>query len=279
MNKIKMDKEIEKLKKIALQVRKDILEMTTAAGSGHPGGSLSATDIMVALYFHKMKYNPKNPSWEDRDRFVLSKGHACPALYSCLARSGYFPITKLKTLRKLGSCLQGHPERDRCKGIEASTGPLGQGLSFANGIALAGKLDNKSYKVYVMMGDGECDEGNIWEAAMAAAHYRLDNLVAIVDHNGLQIDGPTREVMNIEPIDEKFKAFGWNVIEIDGHNFEEIIRALNEADNLKGKPTVIIADTIKGKGICYMENKVEWHGKSCTSDELKQCLKELDQND
>ena len=279
MNKIKMDKEIEKLKKIALQVRKDILEMTTAAGSGHPGGSLSATDIMVALYFHKMKYNPKNPSWEDRDRFVLSKGHACPALYSCLARSGYFPITKLKTLRKLGSCLQGHPERDRCKGIEASTGPLGQGLSFANGIALAGKLDNKSYKVYVMMGDGECDEGNIWEAAMAAAHYSLDNLVGIVDHNGLQIDGPTREFMNIEPIDEKFKAFGWNVIEIDGHNFEEIIRALNEADNLKGKPTVIIADTIKGKGICYMENKVEWHGKSCTSDELKQCLKELDQND
>ena len=183
-----MDKEIEKLKKIALQVRKDILDMTTAAGSGHPGGSLSATDIMVVLYFHKMRHNPKNPSWVDRDRFVLSKGHACPALYSCLARSGYFPITKLKTLRKLGSCLQGHPERDRCKGIEASTGPLGQGLSFANGIALAGKLDDKNYKVYVMLGDGECDEGNVWEAAMAAAHYRLDNLVAIVDHNGLQIE-------------------------------------------------------------------------------------------
>ncbi len=269
----------EDLKKIALQVRKDILEMITAAGSGHPGGSLSATDLMVALYFHKMKHNPKKPDWEGRDRFVLSKGHACPALYACLARSGYFPVSQLKTLRKLGSCLQGHPEMDKCKGIEASTGPLGQGLSFANGIAIAGKLDNKDYRVYVMIGDGECDEGNIWEAAMAAAHYKLDNLIVILDHNRLQIDGQNKDVMGIEPIDEKFKAFGWNIIVIDGHNFEEIINALNEADKVKGKPTIIIANTIKGKGVPYMENKAEWHGKACTPEELKLALKELDQNE
>lgn len=269
----------KELKKIALQIRKDILEMITAADSGHPGGSLSATDLMVALYFRKMKHNPKKPNWEDRDRFVLSKGHACPALYACLARSGYFPVSQLKTLRKLGSCLQGHPEMNKCKGIEASTGPLGQGLSFANGIALAGKLDKKDHKVYVMIGDGECDEGNVWEAAMAAAHYKLDNLIAILDHNGLQIDGQNKEVMGIEPIDEKFKAFGWNVIVIDGHNFDEIIEALNRAEGVKGKPAIIIANTVKGKGVSFMENKAEWHGKAPTQEELKVALKELDQNE
>lgn len=263
------------LKKIALQIRRDILEMTTQAGSGHPGGSLSATDIMATLYFHKMRHNPKKPDWPDRDRFVLSKGHACPALYACLARSGYFSIKKLKTLRKLGSCLQGHPEANRCPGIEASTGPLGQGLSFANGIALAGKLDNKDYKVYVMLGDGECDEGNIWEAAMLAPHYKLDNLTAILDHNRLQIDGFNKDVMNIEPINEKFEAFGWDVIIIDGHNFEHIINALNDADKAKNKPTIIIANTIKSRGISFMEDQAEWHGKSLDKEQLKKALKEL----
>lgn len=271
-----MENKIEELlKNKAKQIRKDILEMTTEAGSGHPGGSLSATDIMVALYFHKMRHNPKKPDWPDRDRFVLSKGHACPALYACLARAGYFQISNLKTLRKLGSCLQGHPEMHRCNGIEASTGPLGQGLSFANGIALAGKLDKKNYKVYVMIGDGECQEGNIWEAAMAAAHYKLDNVCAILDHNRLQIDGFVEDVMNIEPIAEKFRAFGWNAIEINGHDFEQIISALNESDAVKTKPTIIIANTIKCKGICSMEGKVEWHGKALSKEELPKALKEL----
>ena len=264
------------LKNKAKQIRRDILEMTTEAGSGHPGGSMSATDIIVTLFFHKMRHNPKKPDWADRDRFVVSKGHACPALYACLARSGYFPVSILKTLRKLGSCLQGHPERHKCKGIEASTGPLGQGLSFANGIALAGKLDKRDYKVYVMLGDGEVQEGNIWEAAMSAAHYKLDNVCAILDHNRLQIDGFLEDVMNIEPIADKFKAFGWHVIEIDGHNFEEIINALNEADNVKGKPIMIVANTIKSKGISFMENKVEWHGKALSKEELPKALAELD---
>jgi len=268
---------IQELKNIAKQIRKDILEMITAAGSGHPGGSLSAADIMVALYFHKMKHNPEKPDWPDRDRFVLSKGHACPALYSCLARSGYFPVSKLKTLRKLGSCLQGHPERDRCNGIEASTGPLGQGLSFANGIALAGKLDKKDYKVYVMLGDGEVQEGNIWEAAMASSHYKLDNVIAILDHNRLQIDGEVSKVKNIEPIDEKFKAFGWHVITIDGHDFNQIIDTLEQADKIKNKPTMLIANTIKGKGVKCMENKAEWHGKAPSENELNVCLQELAQ--
>lgn len=270
-----MEQTIEKLKKIALQIRKDILEMITEAGSGHPGGSLSAADIMTTLYFHKLRHNPKKPNWQDRDRFVLSKGHACPALYTCLARSGYFPASRLKTLRKLGSCLQGHPESKRCPGIEASTGPLGQGLSFANGIALSGKIDKKDYKVYVMLGDGEVQEGNIWEAAMLSSHYKLNNVVAILDHNGLQIDGAVSEIMNIEPIKDKFKAFGWYTIEINGHNFDEIINALEQADGVKDKPTIIIANTVKCKGVCSMENKVEWHGKALTKEELKLALKEL----
>jgi len=259
---------IEKLKDIASEIRKDILKSTCKAQSGHPGGSLSATDIMVCLYFHKMKHNPKKPNDVNRDRFILSKGHAAPALYACLAHSGYFPIKELDTLRQLGTRLQGHPERTKLPGIEASTGPLGQGLSFANGVALAGKLDKKDYKVYCMIGDGESQEGMIWEAAMTSAHYKLDNLCVILDHNRLQIDGDVADVKNIEPIVDKFKAFGFNVIEIDGHNYEEILNALEKADKIKGKPTMIIANTIKGKGVKSMENKVEWHGKACKPEEL-----------
>ncbi len=266
---------IKKLEKIALEVRRDILEMTTEAGSGHPGGSLSATDILVTLYFYKLRHNPKRPDWPNRDRFILSKGHACPALYSCLARSGYFPISKLKSLRKLGSFLQGHPESTRCPGVEASTGPLGQGLSFASGIALAGKLDKRNYKVYVLLGDGEVQEGNIWEAAMFSSHYKLDNLITILDKNKLQIDGTTKEVMDIEPIRDKFKSFGWYTIEIDGHNFNEIITAFEEVELVKEKPKVIIANTIKCKGVPSMENKLEWHGKALTREQLKEVLRTL----
>jgi len=267
-----MEQTIKKLKKIALKIRKDILIETAKAQSGHPGGSLSATDIMVCLYFHKMKHNSKKPSDPNRDRFILSKGHAAPALYACLANSGYFPLKELGTLRKLGSRLQGHPERTKLPGVEASTGPLGQGLSFANGVALAGKLDKKDYKVYCMIGDGESQEGMIWEAAMTSAHYKLNNLCVILDHNGLQIDGNVADVKNIEPIKDKFKAFNFHVIEIDGHNYQEILDALNKADTIKGKPTAIIANTIKGKGVPIMENKAEWHGKACKEEQLDECL-------
>ena len=270
---------INKLKQEAKQTRKDILEMTSAAASGHPGGSLSAADIIVTLYHYKLKHDPKNPELKDRDRFILSKGHSCPALYSVLARTGYFPIQDLKTLRKVGSILQGHPEFERCPGIEASTGPLGQGLSFANGVALALKLDELPSKAYVLMGDGEIQEGQIWEAAMTSSHYKLDNLVAILDNNNLQIDGFNDEVKSIKPIKEKWLAFGWHVIEIDGHNFTEIINALDGADKIKDKPTLILAHTIKGKGVCCMENEVGWHGKACNPEELKQCISELDQED
>jgi len=269
------NKLIQDLKNIAKEVRKDILTSTCKAGSGHPGGSLSATDVMVCLYFHKMSHNPKRPTDPNRDRFILSKGHACPALYSCLARSGYFPIKELKTLRKLGSRLQGHPERAKLPGVEASTGPLGQGLSFANGAALAGKLDKKDYKVYCLIGDGESQEGMIWEAAMSSAHYKLDNLCVILDHNRLQIDGEVEKVKNIEPIADKFRSFGFNVIEIDGHDYHGILNALEQADKIKSKPTIIIANTIKGKGVSFMENQAGWHGKAPTDKELSQALKEL----
>jgi len=266
---------IQHLKNIAKEVRKDILTDTCKAQSGHPGGSLSATDIMVCLYFNKMRHNPKKPSDPNRGRFILSKGHAAPALYSCLARSGYFPIKELKTLRKLGSRLQGHPERTRLPGIEASTGPLGQGLSFANGVALAGKLDKKDYKVYCMIGDGESQEGMIWEAAMSSGHHKLDNLCVILDHNRLQIDGEVAKVKTIEPIADKFRAFNFHVIEIDGHDYHGILDALDQADKIKGKPTMIIAHTIKGKGVPYMENKAEWHGKACKPEELQKLCKEV----
>ena len=267
------------LKKIAQDIRKDILEMTSAASSGHPGGSLSATDIITTLYFHKMNHDPNKPKWNDRDRFVLSKGHAAPALYSALAHSGYFDKKELPHLRSVGSMLQGHPELTLCPGVEASTGPLGQGLSFANGIALSGRIDKKNFNVYVLLGDGECQEGQVWEAAMTAAHYKLDNVIAILDNNNLQIDGFNDEVKSIKPLKEKWEAFNWNVIEIDGHNFIEIKKAFDDADKVKGRPTMIIAHTIKGKGVCCMENKAEWHGKACSPDELKVCLKDLDMED
>jgi len=267
-----MQQIIKKLKETVLQIRKDILISTSEAQSGHPGGSLSVADIMVCLYFHKMRHNSKHPKDPNRDRFILSKGHAAPALYACLAQSGYFPVKELKTLRHIGSRLQGHPERTKLPGVEASTGPLGQGLSFANGVALAGKIDKKDYKVYCMIGDGESQEGMIWEALMTSAHYKLDNLCVILDHNRLQIDGNVKDVKNIEPINEKFKAFNFHVIVIDGHNYSEILDALNEADKIKGKPTVVIANTIKGKGVPMMENKAEWHGKACKLDQLDKCL-------
>ena len=265
---------IENLRKIARNIRKEVLMMTTEAGSGHPGGSLSSADIVVVLYFYKMNHNPKKPDWPDRDRFILSKGHACPLLYACLAETGYFPKQYLKKLRKIGEKLQGHPEYGSVPGIEASTGSLGQGLSIANGIALAGKLDKKDYKVYCLIGDGEIQEGQIWEAAMTSSHYKLDNVIGILDSNKLQIDGNVCEVKKIEPIKKKWEAFGWHTIEIDGHNYAAIIKALDKADKIK-KPVMIIANTVKSKGVPFMENRAEWHGKALNKEQLKKALKEL----
>ncbi|AEM79427.1 transketolase [Thermoanaerobacter wiegelii] len=269
-----MDKEF--LKQKAKEVRIDIINMLAEAGSGHPGGSLSCADILTLLYFDKMNVKPDNPKWEDRDRLVLSKGHAAPALYAVLAEKGFFPKEELKTLRKLGSILQGHPDMKSTPGLDMTTGSLGQGLSAANGMALAGKLDKKGYRVYAILGDGELQEGQIWEAAMTAAHYKLDNLTAILDFNGLQIDGPNREVKNIEPVNEKFKAFGWHVIEIDGHDFEQIDKAIEEAKATKGKPTLIIAHTIKGKGVSFMENQVGWHGSAPNEEQRQKAIQELE---
>jgi transketolase len=266
---------IQELKSISRSIRRHIIEMTTEAGSGHPGGSLSGADILTALYFHVMKVDPQNPDWPDRDRFVLSKGHAAPVLYAALAEKGYFPKEELLKLRKLGSMLQGHPDMKGTPGVEMSTGSLGQGLSAANGMALAAKLDGKSYRVFALLGDGECQEGQIWEAAMTAAHYKLDNLTAFVDHNGLQIDGPIEDVMSPESIQEKFKAFGWHVVDIDGHDFEQIIDAVEEAKSTKGKPTAIVAKTVKGKGVPFMENEAGWHGKAPSKEQAEEALKAL----
>lgn len=262
----------------AREIRKDIISMLAEAGSGHPGGSLSAADIVTALYFHEMNLDPVNPAWPERDRFVLSKGHGAPVLYAALAERGYFPKEKLMTLRKLGSILQGHPDMKKVPGVEISTGSLGQGLSAANGMALAGKLDGKDYRVYVLIGDGESQEGQIWEAGMFAAHYHLDNLVAFLDHNGLQIDGKITDVMSPEPLDEKWRAFGWHVEVIDGHNFEEIIAALERAKEVKGRPTMIVANTIKGKGVSFMENVAGWHGVAPKPEEAAQALRELEKS-
>ncbi|MDP9751548.1 transketolase [Thermoanaerobacter pentosaceus] len=267
------------LKQKAKEIRKDIITMIAEAGSGHPGGSLSCTDILTILYFDKMNIDPENPKWEERDRLVLSKGHAAPALYAVLSERGYFPKEELKTLRQLHSILQGHPDMKSTPGVDMTTGSLGQGLSAANGMAIAGKLDNKNYRVYVILGDGEIQEGQIWEAAMTAAHYKLDNLTAILDYNGLQIDGKNEDVMNIAPVKEKFKAFGWNVIEVDGHNFEELDKAIEEAKETKGKPTIIIAKTIKGKGVSFMENRVEWHGVAPKKEEAEKALAELERSE
>jgi transketolase len=269
------ESEIQELEKKAKEIRKWIIKMLTEAGSGHPGGSLSCADIITALYFKVMKHRPNEPKWEDRDRFVLSKGHSCPALYAALALCGYFSTDELMRLRKIDSFLQGHTDMLATPGIEMSTGSLGQGLSVAGGMALAGKLSKKNFTVYVVLGDGEIQEGQIWEAAMACAHYKLDNICAFLDYNKLQIDGPVAEVMAIEPVVDKFNAFGWHVIEIDGHDMKQIIQATYEAKNISGKPTIIIAHTIKGKGVSFMEGKVNYHGVAPTKDEEKRALLEL----
>ena len=269
------DELFENLKAKSKLVRKHILEMTTEAASGHPGGSMSALDIIVTLYFYKMRHNPKDPAWPARDRFILSKGHASPALYSVLAECGYFPVHELKRFRHVDSFLEGHPCRKTVPGVDVSTGSLGQGLSIAVGLALAGRLDGGDHRIYVVIGDGESQEGQIWEAAMAGAHYKLDNLCAIVDRNSLQIDGSTEEVMSIEPVADKWASFGWNVLTIDGNDIAAVMKALDDAQLLKGAPTMIIALTTKGKGVSFMENVCEYHGKPLSKDQLCEALKEL----
>lgn len=259
------------------RIRIEILKMLTDCGSGHTGGSLSAADIVTALYFHKMKYDPKKPDWKDRDHFILSKGHAAPLLYVVLAQAGFFEHAELCTLRKMGSRLQGHPDSKCLPGVEISTGSLGQGLSVANGIAMAHKLDKTPNRVYALLGDGELQEGQIWEAAMTAAHYRLDNVCALVDNNGLQIDGPVEKVMGVEPITDKFRAFGWNVFDVDGHDMAKIAGALDSAETVKNKPTVIVCRTVKGKGSKVFEGKVEFHGTTPSREELEIAMKELNE--
>ena len=261
--------------KIASKVRVDIIKAIYNAGSGHPGGSLSAADIVTALYFREMNIDPKNPNMEGRDKFILSKGHAGPVQYAALAERGYFDKEELTSLRKLGSPFQGHPNRDKLPGIEMSTGSLGQGFSVSVGMALANKLDNSDARVYTLLGDGELQEGLVWEAAMSAGHYKLDNLVVIVDNNGLQIDGKNEEVMNVNPIGKKFRAFGFNTIRIDGHDFEQIFYALEKAKKTKDMPTAIIASTVKGKGVSFMENNPGWHGKAPSDEEYEIAMKEL----
>lgn len=266
---------IEELKNIAKNIRKGIIEAVYSGQSGHPGGSLSIADIITVLYFNEMNINPENPKDENRDRLVLSKGHCAPALYSALANRGFFETEELKTLRNIESRLQGHPDMKKIPGVDMTTGSLGQGLSAANGMAIAGKLDNKDYRVYCILGDGEIEEGQIWEAAMASNKYKLDNLCVIVDNNNLQIDGTIEEVMSSYPIDEKFKSFGFQIINIDGHDIEEILKASEVARNIKGKPTCIIAKTIKGKGVSFMENQAGWHGKAPNEEQYMQAIKEL----
>lgn len=264
-----------KLNKVANDIRVDIVKQVYFAGSGHPGGSLSAADIVTALYFHEMNIDPANPKMDGRDKFVLSKGHAAPVQYAALAEKGYFPKEELWKLRKLGAMLQGHPDMKKVPGIEMSTGSLGQGISASVGMAMAGKLDNNPGRIYTLLGDGELQEGLVWEAMMSAAHYKLDNLVAILDWNGLQIDGKNEDVMSVAPIDQKFESFGWNVMVIDGHSLEEIINALEEAKKVKDQPTAIIAKTVKGKGVSFMEGNAGWHGKAPSDEEAKQAVAEL----
>lgn len=273
---VKLDLSVAELERMAKQLRRHVITMIATAGSGHPGGSLSAADIVTTLYFKIMRHNPKNPQWPDRDRFILSKGHAAPILYAALAECGYFPVDELSTLRKLDSRLQGHTDRLLTPGVEMSSGSLGQGLSFGIGIALAGKLDARDYQVYVLLGDGECDEGQIWEAAMAAAHYKIDNLTAIVDYNEIQLAGRTCDIMNLEPLADKWRSFNWHVLDINGHDTNQILQAAKKAREIKQRPTVIIAHTIKGKGVSFMENNVDFHGKAPTPEETEKALKELE---
>lgn len=268
--------DIKMMKKKAVQIRKHIVDEVYSAASGHPGGSLSCTDILTVLYFSKMRIDPKIPLWEDRDRFVLSKGHCSPALYAVLAEKGFFPVEDLVTFRQADSYLEGHPSMRYVPGVDMSTGSLGQGISAAVGMAMAGKLDGKDYRVYSILGDGELEEGQVWEALMAAAHYKLDNLTAFLDHNGLQIDGKITEVMSPEPVADKFRAFGWNVLMIDGHRMEDIIIALDEAEQRRKQPTIIIANTVKGKGVSFMENQAGWHGTAPNKEQYDQAMAELD---
>lgn len=270
-----MDNVVAALAAKSRLIRRHIIRMIGEAGSGHPGGSLSAADIVTALFFHEMRLDPARPEWPDRDRFVLSKGHAAPLLYAALAERGYFPVEELTTLRKLGSRLQGHPDMRKLPGVEISTGSLGQGLSVANGMALAARLDGRDTRVYALLGDGEIQEGQVWEAAMAAAHYALENLVVFIDYNGLQIDGPVNEVMAPEPVPDKWRAFGWHVLEIDGHDFGQILAALAEARRNGGRPTAVVARTVKGKGVSFMEHGVDWHGVAPKGEQVEQALREL----
>ncbi len=269
------EEKIKELEQKAKRIRRLIIQMLAKAGSGHPGGSLSSTDIVSCLYFSKLRHNPKKPHWPEKDRFHMSKGHCCPLWYAVLVESGYFKEDELWTLRKLGSILQGHPDR-RTPGIDVASGSLGQGLSVAVGMSLAAKLDEKHYRIYCLLGDGEIQEGNIWEAAMAASHYRCDNLCAILDYNGFQIDGEVKDIMNLEPLTDKWRAFGWHTIQIDGHNIVQILTAFDEAEEIKGSPTIIIAKTIKGKGVSFMENVVDFHGRAPTPEEAERALKELE---
>lgn len=270
------DDKILDLKKKATDIRLGAVEAVYCGKSGHPGGALSCADILACLYFSELRINPKKPQDPDRDRIVLSKGHSCPALYTAMAMKGYFDKKELKNFRHLGSLTQGHPDMKTMKGIDMSAGSLGQGFSVACGMALAGKINGKDYRTYAIIGDGESQEGQIWEATMFAAHYKLDNLCLIVDNNGLQIDGRVKDVMNVMPYASKFKAFGWNVISVDGHNVEEILDAFEKAKNTKGKPSVIIAKTVKGKGVSFMENQASWHGKAPNEEQYKQAKEELE---
>lgn len=263
------------LKRIANTLRQDIISMLVTSKSGHPGGSLSAAEIIATLFFREMRVKPEDPRWADRDRFVLSKGHAAPVLYAALAEKGYFPKEELQGLRQIGRMLQGHPDMKKTPGVDMSTGSLGQGLSAANGMALAGKLDGKDYQVFVLLGDGEMAEGQVWEAAMASAHYKLDNVTAVLDFNGLQIDGTTDSVMCSSPLAEKWRAFCWHVIEVNGHDVDALIEAFAEARQVKGKPSMIIAKTVKGKGVSFMENVAGWHGNAPSAEQGEQALKEL----
>lgn len=268
--------EIKQLQINATKARMGAVIGTYNAKSGHPGGSLSAADVFTYLYFKEMNVDPENPDWADRDRFVLSKGHCAPSLYAILALKGFFDWEELKTLRHVGAMLQGHPDMKGTPGIDMSTGSLGQGVSTACGMAKAAKMDNKDYRVYTVLGDGECEEGQVWEAAMFASHNNLDNLVVIVDQNGLQIDGTVAEVGGIEPLDEKFRSFGFNVLKVDGHSFEELDEAFANARQTKGMPTAILMQTVKGKGVSFMENQVGWHGKATNDEEYKVAMAELE---
>ncbi len=269
----------EKLSRQALEIRRDIIKMLGIAGSGHPGGSLSITDLLTLLYFHFLKHDPHHPKWPDRDRLIFSKGHGCPALYCALAHSGYFDKKLLLTLRQLNSPLQGHPDMRRLPGIEASTGSLGQGLSVAAGCALAAKFDKKNYKTYAIISDGELNEGQIWEAAAFVAFQKLTNVIAILDYNKYQLSGATKDILDMEPVADKWKAFGWQVREIDGHSHKEIFDALTWANAVQGKPAIIVAHTVKGKGVSFMENNNHFHGVANTKDETARALKELGEND